>query len=231
MALPVLNDTPKYELEIPSTGERVRFRPYLVKEEKILMLAAESQDSNQMMNAILDTIQACVQSDLKVRSLTTFDLEYLFIKLRSKSVGEKISLNLKCQSCEHENEYVMDLEQITCGQVKPRSNVIELDDKISVVMRYPSYIDFQDIKEEGEMGFNILANSLDAVITEDERIDIADEAPESVRRFLESMTREQFEKITKFLFDIPKVSYDLDFDCNKCGEHTHLELRGIQDFF
>jgi ribosomal protein L44E len=230
MALPTLNETPKYELTLPSTGKKIKFRPYLVKEEKILMLAAETKDPNQIMDAIIDTVSACVSTKLDVSKLTTFDLEYLFIKLRAKSVGEKVSLSLKCKSCEHDNEYEMDLDSIVCDS-RPNNSIIELDDKVSVQMRYPSYVNLKEVEDEGEMGFNILASSLEAVYADDERIDMEDETEESIRRFLESMTREQFKKVSEFLMDIPKVSYDIDFDCTKCGEHTHIELRGIQDFF
>lgn len=230
MALPTLNELPKYELVLPSTGKKIKFRPYLVKEEKVLMMAAESKDPVQIMDAVIDTVSACVPKDVNVSKLTTFDLEYLFIKLRAKSVGEKASLNIKCQSCEHENTYELNLDDIKC-ESKPRNNVIHLDDKISVQMRYPSYFALKDVKDEDEMGFNILASSLEAVFVDDERIDIADETEESIRKFLESMTRDQFKKVTSFLFDIPKVACDIDFDCVKCSEHTHIELRGIQDFF
>ena len=121
MALPVLNDTPKYELKIPSTGKKIKFRPYLVKEEKVLMMAAESGDGVQMMSAIMDTIQSCVQSQTKVENLTTFDIEYLFIKLRSKSVGESSTINLSCESCKEPNEHVIDLESIECvGDTKDK---------------------------------------------------------------------------------------------------------------
>ena len=230
MSLPTLNELPKYELTLPSTGKKIKFRPYLVKEEKVLMMAAETKDANQIMNTVIDTVSACVTSDVNVSKLTTFDLEYLFIKLRAKSVGEKASLNIKCKSCEHENSYELDLEDIVC-ESKPRNNIIELDDKVSVQMRYPSYVDLKDVGDEEEMGFNILSSSLEAVFLNDEKINIEDETQESIKRFLESMTREQFKKVTSFLFDIPKVACDIDFDCVKCSEHTHIELRGIQDFF
>lgn len=230
MALPKLNDTPKYELKIPSTGKKVKFRPYLVKEEKILLMAAETKDPSQMIDAIIDTIQACVQSSLDIKALTTFDLEYLFVQLRAKSVGENASLKIKCQACEHENDYSVNLEDIKC-ELKTKKKTIELTDTITVEMKYPSYVDLKENGDEEETALNILMNSIAAVYTEDERIDIADEPKESVENFINSMTRDQFQKVSEFLTEIPKVEYDIDFNCEKCGEHTHLELRGIQDFF
>lgn len=230
MALPKLNETPKYELKLPSTGEVIKFRPYLVKEEKVLMLAAETKDSTQIMNAITDTIQACVQTPLNLSKLTTFDIEYLFIKLRSKSVGEVSNINLPCKACKEPNEYTVDLESIECvGGTK--SKVIQLDDKISAQMKYPSYQNIDFNEDQSSMGFKLLGSSIEAVITEDERIDLQDETPESIREFLESMTKDQFDKLSEFLLDMPQVKHEVKFDCTKCGEHNQVELKGIQSFF
>jgi hypothetical protein len=230
MALPVLNDTPKYELKIPSTGKKIKFRPYLVKEEKVLMMAAESGDGVQMMSAIMDTIQSCVQSQTKVESLTTFDIEYLFIKLRSKSVGESSTINLSCESCKEPNEHVIDLESIECvGGTKDK--LIKISDEVTVEMKYPSYKDINLNQDENEMGFDILANSMSAVLTEEDRIEMADETPENIRKFLESMTKEQFEKVSTFLLDMPQVKHKIVYDCVKCHEPNEIELKGIQSFF
>lgn len=230
MALPKLNEVPKYELIIPSSGEKVKFRPYLVKEEKILMMAAESKDSKEMLNAVLDTIEACVQSKLNFEKLTTFDIEYLFIKLRSKSVGEVSNILLPCKSCEHHNEVSINLEEIQCKGLT-KDKYVKLDDKVTVEMRYPSYKDIPLDENENEMGFKVLAASLNAVLTEDERIKIEDESPENVRDFLESMTKEQFEKIAAFLVDMPQVKHTVAFDCEKCSEQNKVELKGLQSFF
>ena len=230
MALPVLNDTPKYDLKIPSTNKKIKFRPYLIKEEKILMMASESGDGTQMMNAIMDTIQACVQSDVKVDELTTFDIEYLFIKLRSKSVGETSTVNLSCNSCKEPNEIVIDLESIECvGNTKDK--FVKLNDEITIEMKYPSYKDFDLNQDENEMGFDILAKSMSAVLTEDSRIEMADETSENIRAFLESMTKEQFEKISSFFLEMPQVKHNIQYNCVKCENHNEIELKGIQSFF
>lgn len=230
MALPKLNELPKYELTIPSSGQKVKFRPYLVKEEKVLMMAAESKDGNQMLNAVLDTIESCVQTKLDFRSLTTFDIEYIFIKLRSKSVGEVSNIILACKSCEHSNEIEINLEEIQCKGMN-KEKYVKLDDNITVEMKYPSYKDIPLNENETEIGFKLLTASLQAVITEDERIEIEDESPESVRDFLESMTKEQFEKISSFLLDMPQVKHTAHFNCEKCGEENTLELKGLTSFF
>lgn len=228
MALPKLNDTPKYELKIPSTGKRVKYRPYLVKEEKILLMASETKDNQQIMNAVIDTIHACVQGDLK--NLTTFDLEYIFVNLRAKSVGETSTIGIRCESCEHSNEAMIDLNQVECTKVG-KNKVIQLDENVSVEMRYPSYETMALDGDETELGFEVLASCIEAVLTEEERIPLSEEPKESVKEFLESMSNQQFEKVSNFLLDMPVVKYDLKYDCEKCGHHNEVEVRGMQNFF
>ena len=138
MALPKLNDSPKYELVIPSTQKAVRFRPYLVKEEKVLMMAMESQDEAQVLGAITDTIAACVDDNIKISKLTTFDVEYMFIQIRAKSVGESIELNMACKECEHQTAVSVKLDDVKIDVPKV-SNMIELSDQISIEMRWPTY--------------------------------------------------------------------------------------------
>jgi len=230
MALPLLNESPRYEVVIPSTGKKIKFRPYLVKEEKVLMLAAETKDSKQMMNAIIDTVSACVTDKIDVNSLTTFDLEYLFIKLRAKSVGEKSTIQINCESCKEVNEYQIDLDEITCKMNKT-DNIIKIDDNISVEMKYPSYSQIDITENETEMGFEVLASCLATVYTQDQRIDVSEEPKESVRRFLESMTRSQFEKVRDYFVDMPQVKAEVEFTCRKCDELNKFDIRGIQSFF
>src|SRR6056300_818118 len=118
MALPKLNETPKYEVEIPSTGKTVRFRPYLVKEEKVLMMAFESGDQKAALRAIVDTIEACIVDKIDATNLATFDVEYLFTQIRSKSVGESSTLMIKCKECEKQNEYKFDVSQVNVNVEK-----------------------------------------------------------------------------------------------------------------
>ena len=230
MALPLLNDTPRYEFVIPSSGKKVKFRPYLVKEEKVLMMASESKDTKQMMNAILDTVVACAVDKINPSSLTTFDLEYLFIKLRSKSVGETSALSINCDECKHKNKYSLNLEEIECKQTKP-NNKIKISDKITVEMKYPGYKDIEITDDQNELGFSLLANSIAAVYTEDERIDVSEESKENIRAFLESMTRSQFEAVTAFLQDMPVVKAHVKFNCEKCQALNDFDVKGIQSFF
>lgn len=230
MALPVLNDTPKYELTIPSTGKKVKYRPYLVKEEKILMMASETGSQTQILNAMMDTIKACIQSDLDTSTLSTFDIEYIFLQLRSKSVGEISKIMYKCSECESENECDINLDNVVC-HVPKKDRLIKISDDVAVEMKYPNYDGLDLEGDESEMGFKILATCIDAVLTQEERINVADESEESVKNFLESMSKQQFDKLAEFLTDIPSIKYDLEFDCEKCQHHNVIEIKGIQNFF
>lgn len=231
MALPKLNDSPKYEFVIPSTGKKVRFRPYLVKEEKVLMIAAESKDTKHMMGAVLDTVAACVVDDFDVNTLTTFDLEYVFIKLRSKSVGETAKIGVSCQECKHQNDYELNLEEIECKSPKQKRNKIKITEDISVEMKYPGYRNIDISDDANELGFSLIASSIVAVYTAEERIDVSNEPRENLKTFLESMTRSQFDLMAEFLNEMPVVKAHVKFLCKKCSTENEFDIKGIQSFF
>ena len=227
MALPKLNETPEYSLTVPSTGKELRYRPYLVKEEKILLMASSSEDPKQIMNAVHDTIAACVEN-IDIRSLTTFDLEYIFIQLRSKSTGETSEILIKCPKCESQQKVTIPLNEIAVTETKANP-VIKISDNVTVVMKYPSY---QDIPSDtDDVGFTLIAASIKEVIHGDEKVDIDDEPIEAVIAFLESMTNDQFQLIAKFFEDAPSVKYDLELVCQSCGEISDIEIKGMQSFF
>jgi hypothetical protein len=229
MALPQLNDTPKYTLTVPSTGQELRYRPYLVREEKVLLIASSTEDPKQVMNAIYDTVSACVES-VDINTLTTFDLEYIFIQLRSKSTGETSEINVKCPSCGHKNPATVYLNNIVC--TKSNSDpIIKITDEITVEMRYPSYRDVPMDTPNEEVGFGLVASSIKSVIVGDEKIDVADEPFESVVKFIESMTQDQFTTMSKFFEDTPRVKYDLPLLCSECGTKETIEITGMTSFF
>jgi RNase P subunit RPR2 len=239
MALPKLNSSPKYELTIPSTGKRVKFRPYLVKEEKIMLMAFQSRDMKQSLQAVADTIEACLdeEANVRVEDLAVFDIEYLFTKIRAKSVGEVSHLKVKCKHCEAKNDYDLNLEEVSM-KVKSKDNIIAITDSISVEMRYPSYgsisskdIDRMQREQDTESVFEILSESMVAVHTSDERISMKDESKEDIENFIMSLTSTQFQKLTGFLNDMPQLSHKIDYMCLKCGEKNEVELKGMADFF
>lgn len=229
MALPKLNDTPKYSLTVPSTGEELRYRPYLVKEEKVLLIAAQSEDQNMIMGAIHDVIDACVE-DVDVNALTTYDLEYIFVQLRAKSVGENSDIVVTCPSCGHKNGIKVDLNEVQV--TKSSSNpMIKISDKVTVEMKHPSYREIQLSEDQTEIGFNLVASGLKSVIYDDEKISIEDESHESVIAFLESMTQDQFGKVTEWFNDSPVVKYDMTLTCSECKNTNEIEIKGMQSFF
>ena len=231
MSLPSLNDKPEYILTVPSSGKKVSYRPYLVKEEKILLMAAESKDENEIIRAIENTVAACVDDSIDVSRLCTFDLEYMFLQLSSKSTGENADILMKCSECGEKNEVVVPLNDIQCSATS-ESNVIELTKEISLEMKYPSYNDMNlSTDNKDEFGFQIIARCIEAVLTEEERIVIGEETTEDVTAFIESMTQEQFKKVVDFVQNMPSLTYDMKFICQSCGEKNETEIKGIQSFF
>ena len=231
MALPILNEVPRYSLKIPSTGKLLKYRPYLVKEEKILLLAKESQDQEQIMDAVSDTVLACTDQKAQLTKLTTFDLEYIFVKIRAKSVGENVDLVLPCPECKATNEASINLDEVTCPVDAQVKNIIDIDDNVSVEMKYPSYGNLENAEDATENAFNIMASCLNAVITKEERIDVSDESKDTVLKFLESMTSVQFAKLSTFVRSMPQVEHHIIFDCAECGHHNDIEVKGMQSFF
>lgn len=232
MTLPKLNATPSYKVKVPSTGNEVSYRPYLVKEEKVLMIAFETGDQKQALGAIVDTLKACITEDIDLNKLTTFDIEFLFTQIRSKSVGEVATIMLPCSSCQTKNEVDVVISDIKVD-VPERSNIIELTPTISVEMRYPSYTSVMKMNLEGnetQVGFDMLSLCIAAILTEDERIDTKDVKPEEVSEFIEQMTTDQFKKVTQFLQEMPSLKQDIQFSCNSCGESNSTTLKGIGDF-
>ena len=235
MALPKLNDKPKYELVIPSTQQKVRFRPYLVREEKVLMMAMVSEDQTQMFEAIADTIEACVDDEINKTALTSFDVEYMFVKIRSKSVGENIKLTPKCGECEAENKVEIPLDDLTIT-LPVTDLMIKLTDDISIKMKYPSYVEILDkeilnAESATKQTFGMILKCIESVMTEDENMMFKEETNKSQMDFIESLSSTQFDEIRKFIEGIPQVSYDASYECVECKHNNEVMLRGMNDFF
>lgn len=237
MALPRINETLNFTMTIPSTGQTVKYRPYLVKEEKVLLQAFESRDTEMCLQAMSDTIASCLDQDagIHVPSLATFDIEYMFTQLRAKSVGETSTVLVSCKECDEQNEYSIDLEAIQV-EVPKNNNVIKLTDDISVEMTYPTYEtlingDAQNAEKDMGSALKVIAGSIKAVLTPEERIDARDQAEEEVLAFLQSMTANQLKLLTDFLENIPAMKHQIHFKCKKCGTDNEMELKGLSDFF
>ena len=238
MALPQLkNDVPKYEMTIPSTGETVRYRPFLVKEQKVLLVAFESKDSKQILNSMLDCLSTCIPNT-KIADLATFDVDYMFTQVRSKSVGETSTLMHACKECNEENEVKIRLDSIKVdiGEEWKETVEVEISKDITVELKYPSYKDISYINVEEnssdtEMLMDTITACMKAVKTEDEYLLIKDEPKEEVEKFINSLTNQQLEKITEFATNAPKLSHTQTYECKKCKTENKIELSGLQDFF
>lgn len=233
MALPKLNNNPKYEMIIPSKNQTVRFRPYLVKEEKVLLMAFESQDTTQAMKAIIDTILVCVDDNITGEELTTFDVEYMFTKLRAKSVGETSNVNITCSSCEETNEVSINIDEISI-ELDKSSEKIELQDNIHVEMGYPSAKVLMSMDaglSQTEQMMELIIFSIKNIMTDDENINVNDVPMADVREFVDSMTGEQFKQVSEFVASIPTLTKDVEFTCEKCNTENKHTLSGFTDFF
>lgn len=234
MALPKLNDTPKYNVTIPSTQKTTRFRPFLVKEQKILLMALESQDEKQILSAIVDTIEACAQEPIHTEKLTPFDIEYLFVKIRSKSVGEKSTVNIKCESCETDNKIEIDLDSIDISD-KNKTKKVVLNDQYTLEMKYPTYTEVMNSNIKTDSVANQLYSSIilsmDKLHTNDELIDMKNETWEEKEQFVDSLTNDQFQKMIDFISNAPNLRHTAVFKCTSCGTENSRVLAGIRDFF
>jgi len=237
VALPILNNATLHEMTIPSTGKTHNFRPYLVKEEKILLQAKESEDDKQIMQAIAKLIEACVE-DIDVNSLTTFDVEYIFLQLRGKSSGEIIDVGYKCSHCEATHEYKVNLTNIKMGgELSQTNTIVELTPDIKLELGYIKYnkmvneLNFKKKTDETVEIFKMVKLTIVSVNTEEERMVFADESLQDQDAFLDSLSSAQFKLITDFLTNGPNVFYEEKQACVGCQKEFDIELRGLDSFF
>jgi len=234
MALPILN-TPRFELELPISKKSISYRPFLVKEEKVLLMALESQDQKQIMRAMHDIIDSCTFGEVKAKQLPVAELEWIFLKLRSKSVGETSHIGIKCESCGETHETDVNLEEIVLDANNIVSNKIMLTDKVGVIMKYPSSEDvlknIDSKKSDVENSYAVIAACLDKIFDTDNVYDVAAQTKQEVQEFIDSLNKQQFEKIKDFFDKLPKLKYPIGFNCAKCGHANDVTLEGMESFF
>jgi hypothetical protein len=234
--LPIIA-TPKYEMIVPSTGETITYRPYVVKEEKILLIALESQDDGLIEKAVMNIIKACVESSIKIDVLTSFDIEFLFITLRSKSVGEGIKLGLKCdeEDCNGTQEIHLDLDKIKVSNLESKVDKhIKLTDDISLDMRWlraNDKLSEAQRKTQTDSIIHSAAKAIETIYSGEEIFTIKDTPHKEVVAFIESLNSDQFAKILEFMEASPTLTYDLSYTCKTCGNENERKLRGLTDFF
>jgi len=241
MALPVLS-TPKFELTLPSSKKKYKFRPFLAKEEKILLIAMQSEDQTQITDAIKDIVSSCVEG-LDAESIAMFDLEYIFLKLREKSIGESITfyarhkdnINAKGEECKHVQEVKLNLSQVKVDFPKDHTNKIQLDDKIGIVMKYPTIElaeKFEGMNEnDADAAFNMIKESIDFIYDAENTYSLNDYSKSEVDEFIDSMSHVQLEKIQNFFETMPKLSHEIKWKCSECGEEESVIVEGIANFF
>ena len=231
--------TPTYELELPSTGKTIQYRPFLVKEEKLLVLALESEDTKQITTAIKTVIKACIKTrGVKVEALPTFDIEYLFLNIRGKSVGEDLDVNVVCpDDKETEVKVNINLDDIKCIKNPDHINKIKLDDSLMMEMKYPSLDEFIksnfDLEEKNQMdqSFDLLARCIDKIYSEEEVWASEDCTKKEMSEFLESMNSSQFKEIETFFETMPKLSHTLKVTNPKTNVESEVVLEGLASFF
>jgi len=238
MPLPKIS-TPTYELELPSTGQKVTYRPFLVREEKLLVLALESEDTKQITSAIKSVIKNCINTKgIKVESLPTFDIEYLFLNIRGKSVGEEIEVNVICP--DDEETYVpvtFNIDDIKVQKDESHSNKIQVDDNIVMEMKYPSLEEFIrnnfDFSEDTtmEQSFELVASCVDKIYTEEEVWAASDVTKKELMEFLDQMNSNQFKQIEKFFETMPRLSHTVTVTNPNTKVTSEVVLEGLSSFF
>jgi len=233
MALPKLQSQ-VFECEQPSTGASIKYRPFLVKEQKVLMLAQESEDKKQMQNALANIISSCTFEKIDPFTVPMFDVEFLFLRIRGKSVGEKVQLNLLCpDDNETRVKTNLNLEDVGVNQKSGHTNIVNVTDKIKIILRYPTLNDMVDLDMEENIDgvISMIKRCVDEIQdgeTVHSRIDISES---ELDEFLESLSGSQFEELTSFFDTMPKVSHIMDVKNPKTEKKGEVVLEGLQSFF
>ena len=240
MPLPTIT-TPTYELNLPSTGKKIKYRPFLVKEEKILILALETRDQNQITNAVKDVLKKCVITrGIKIDDLPTFDIEYLFLNIRAKSIGEDINMIVTCpDDRETEGDVTVYVDEIKVIKSKEHVKDITLDKDMTLRMKYPSLNQFIetnfDTEEESQTTvdktFQLIADCMDTVYTKEDAWDSKDYSPNERLEFIEQLSSKQFKQVEKFFATMPKLSHTIEVTNPNTKKKSKIVLEGLADFF
>ena len=240
MALPKL-EVPTYELELPLSKKKIKFRPFLVKEQKNLLMAMESGDANTIQNNVRDILDVCTLTPgIDVDELPIIDIEYYFLQLRAKSVGELVDLRYRCNNdvegkeCGNIMETKYDLNNIKVQQEEQVSPEIQLNERLTVKFKYPQFgmvKNAMKYDDEVDLTFHMIAQSIESVFDGDQYYYAKEQTTEELMEFVESLNQEQFSKIEKFFENLPKLKKTLDITCKKCGYQHHIDIEGIESFF
>ena len=239
MPLPKIN-TPTYELVIPSSKKKIKYRPFLVREEKILVMALESEDMTQITNAVVDTITNCIQTrGVKVSDLSTFDIEYIFLNIRSKSVGETIEVNItRPDDGETQAQVSINVDDIKIQTDKKHTNIINLDDNLKMRLKYPaleqfieSNFEYNTDESDVDKSLDMIISCVDIIYNEEESWAASDSSKKEMKEFIEQMNTKQFKEIETFFATMPKLSHKIKVKNPKTGVVNDVILEGLASFF
>ena len=241
MPLPKIN-TPTYELTLPSNKKKIRYRPFLVREEKILVLALESEDQKQITDAIIQIIGDClITKNVDVTKLPTFDIEYLFLNVRSKSVGESVEVNITCpDDGKTKVETSINIDDIKVVKSKDHKLIVKLDDKYSMKLKYPSLDQFIENNFDFEMAepnesvsaaMSMLSSCIDMIYDEEESWDASESTKEELDEFIDQLNTKQFQQVEEFFRTMPKLSHKLKVTNPQTGVESEVVLEGLASFF
>lgn len=234
MALPKMSGT-VYNTIVPSTGKTVKFRPFIVREQKSLLIAQQSEDQTIMIDTLKSVIRDCCDDTINIDKLAIFDLEYLFLQIRAKSVGEIVELGFICDECETQTKLSFDLTKITVTSGDGHSNKIDLDGHVGITMKYPdtSLLKMMENFDENnvEMVFDIVVACIDTIFDADQVYHAKEQSKVELEEFINSLNAEQFAKIQKFFVTMPRLQQLVVYDCPKCKHHHNKMLEGINSFF
>ena len=240
MAIPKI-DLPIYELKLPSNGKEVRVRPFVVREEKLLLMAAASDDTDEIIKTTKQIINNClIDNDINVETLPFFDVDYLFIALRAKSIGEKINMSFTCNNVTDDNpcnsvfDVPVDIANAHVVMPEGISNKIDLGGILSVKMKYPNYSIMKIINDNDSIidkKIKVIANCIENIVQGDKVLGTKDFTKKEAEEFVEGLTKSQFEKLEEYVDNFPYFVVDLDHKCQKCGFDHHIEYRDFASFF
>ena len=239
MPLPKIN-TPTYELTLPSNNKKIKYRPFLVREEKILILALESSDAKQISSSIVEIMSDCIETkNVDITKLPSFDIEYLFFNISAKSVGETVDVIITCPDDNKTTvEATINIDDIKVKKTKGHKNVVKLDDTYSMKLKYPSMQQFIDANFDSEQELNSVSQSLqmlstciDMIYDNEESWDAADNSPEELNEFIEQLNTKQFKEVETFFETMPKLEHIVEVTNPKTGKASKVKLEGLASFF
>lgn len=228
MPLPVL-EAPTYNLSVPSTKKKLKYRPFLVKEEKILMIAQESENETQILQAVKDIITSCTFEKIDVNNIPMYDIEYIFLKIRAKSVGEVVSFQLKCEECGEYNKVEVNLEDVEVQfPQKEIDTNIQLNDSIGITLKP---LRMSDIKKGDDQITDAIIATIDTIYDSDNVYSASACSRKEMQEFVDSLSHQHLEKIQEFILNQPTLKHTIEYTCEKCGHKNSYELNGLQSFF